>query len=217
MKGYISMRILAHRGYWNRQIIPNSQKAIFKALEIGYGFESDIRDFEGRLVISHNIADKNSCNAELVFKELARYKNNYCFAINIKADGLKWLVKEYTEKYNITNYFLFDMSVPQMVEFDEMGLRFFSRQSEYEMEPILYEKAAGVWIDSFHDMSWITEDLLLRHIQNNKEVCIVSPDLHNRNDFIEFWEKLKKFKIDFGKIMLCTDYPDKAKEFFYGK
>ena len=83
------MNILAHRGYWNENIRNNSSEALRTALEKGYGFESDIRDYNGRLVISHNIADASSADAEEVFRWLAENDDRYCFAINIKSDGLK--------------------------------------------------------------------------------------------------------------------------------
>lgn len=210
------MEILAHRGYWNESITRNSPLALHTALENGYGFESDVRDFNGRMVISHNIADASCQDAEEVFMWLHEYKDEYCFAINIKADGLKDILKEYFEKYSISNYFLFDMSVPQMVEFREMGLRYFTRQSEVEPEPCMYEDAAGVWIDGFWKTDWITEDLLKGHIANGKEVCLVSPDLHG-NSYMEFWSELKNWNLDDSKVILCTDYPNEAKEFFYGK
>lgn len=209
------MEILAHRGYWNSDIASNSSQALREALERGYGFESDVRDYMEKLVISHNIADNTSPKAEEVFSWLHEFNDNYCFAINIKADGLKNILKDYFEKYSISNYFLFDMSVPQMVEFNEMGLRFFTRQSEYEMKPSMYEEAAGVWIDGFYSTEWITEELIKNHIANSKVVCLVSPDLHG-NSYVEFWNKLKNWNIA-DNIMLCTDYPDEAKEFFYGK
>lgn len=210
------MKILAHRGYWNDKIVRNSPKALRIALEKGYGFESDVRDYKEKLVISHNIADSSSQEAEEVFRWLEEFGDKYCFAINIKADGLKDILAFYLEKYNITNYFVFDMSVPQMVEFREMGLRFFTRQSEVETIPVMYDDAAGVWIDGFWSVDWITEELLNAHIQNNKHVCLVSPDLHGKANYREFWDKLKKFKLDFDKVILCTDHPDEAKEFFYG-
>ena len=118
----------------------------------------------GRMVISHNIADSSSPDAESVFAELARYGDKYCFAINIKADGLKALLMELLGKYGINNYFTFDMSVPQMIEYSEMNIRFFTRQSEYEKNPVMYDQAAGVWIDAFFDDSWITEKLLQDHL-----------------------------------------------------
>ena len=211
------MKILAHRGYWNDKIKKNSPLAIKTALEHDYGFESDVRDYMGDMVISHNIADAACQKAEEVFKWLSEYEDRYCFAINIKADGLKDILREYFERYKIKNYFLFDMSVPQMVEFEEMGLRFFTRQSEYEVCPVMYDQAAGVWIDGFNSIDWITEELLDRHIKSGKEICLVSPDLHGKTDYMQFWDRLRSWHIDFSRIMLCTDYPDEARKIFKDK
>jgi hypothetical protein len=208
------MKILAHRGYWNASIERNSPEALRTALEKGYGFESDVRDYMERIVISHNIADSSSQDAEEVFKWLHEFNDEYCFAINIKADGLKDILRIYFEKYNISNYFLFDMSVPQMVEFREMGLRYFTRQSEVEPIPCMYEDADGVWIDGFWSTDWITKELLDGHINNGKEVCLVSPDLHGNKEYKKFWQGLKDNKINLDKVILCTDHPDEAKEFF---
>lgn len=210
------MKILAHRGYWNAEIERNSPVAIRTALERGYGFESDVRDYMGRLVISHNIADKFSQDAEEVFGWLHEFDDKFCFAINIKADGLKEILKAFFEKYSISNYFLFDMSVPQMVEFREMNLRYFTRQSEVELEPCMYEDASGVWIDGFWSTEWITETLISQHIDKGKEVCVVSPDLHGNKDYKTFWTRLRDYRVNFDKVILCTDYPDEAKEYFNG-
>ena len=208
------MKILAHRGYWNTAIEGNSSKALRAALEKGYGFESDVRDYMGRMVIAHNIADAMCQDAEEVFGWLHEYDDGYCFAINIKADGLKDILKTYLRKYNIQNYFLFDMSVPQMVEFREMGLRYFTRQSEVEPYPYMYEDAAGVWVDGFWSTDWITEKMLVDHMDAGKEVCLVSPDLHGSKQYKNFWRKIKQYKLDDAKILICTDHPDEAKEYF---
>lgn len=209
------MKILAHRGYWKEDIESNSPKAIRMALENGYGFESDVRDYCERIVISHNIATASSQDVEEVFQWLHEFEDKYTFAINIKADGLKDILHSFFTIYNIHNYFLFDMSVPQMVEFREMGLRYFTRQSEVEPEPCMYDAAAGVWIDGFWSTDWITEELITGHLEHNKEVCLVSPDLHGKKDYKVFWQKLKNYHLDTEQLLLCTDYPDEAKEFFY--
>lgn len=205
------MRILAHRGYWNDTIEKNTPQAIRIALEKGYGIESDVRDYMGKLVISHNIADDSCQKAEEVFGWFRQFNNNLCFAVNIKADGLKGLLKDCIEKYGIENYFLFDMSVPQMVEFREMGLRYFTRQSEVEKTPCLYEGAAGVWVDGFWSAEWITEELVGGHIDAGKEVCLVSPELHGR-EYRSFWQMVRRWQIDKSKLLLCTDYPNEASE-----
>ena len=208
------MKILAHRGYWNASIEKNSPKAIRMALDNGYGFESDIRDYDGDLVISHNIADSTCQKAKEVFQWLRDFRDIYAFAINIKADGLKYLLMDLIAQYKISNYFLFDMSIPQMIEFKEIGLRFFTRQSEVELHPTMYENACGVWLDSFWRTDWITEDLLKKYLNDGKEICLVSPELHGRYDYKKLWSKIKSFDISMDNIMLCTDYPDQAKEYF---
>ena len=207
------MEILAHRGYWNNNLKSNSFESLIKALKEGFGFESDIRDYNGELVISHNIADSSSFKISDIFKELAKYKNNYCFAINIKSDGLKDLLFDELNKYGIENYFTFDMSIPQMIEYREKKLKYFTRQSEYEKDPVLYKDSCGVWIDAFLEESWVTEKLLNNHIKNGKRVCLVSPDLHNR-EYLSFWRKLKSYEINFNKVMLCTDFPSEANRYF---
>lgn len=207
------MRILSHRGYWKKEEEKNSVDAIKKAFDQGLGIESDIRDMNETLVISHNPADSTCPLAEEVFELMKKNQDKYCFAINIKADGLKDMLSELLTKYQLDNYFTFDMSVPQMLEYREKGIRYYTRQSEYEKEPVLYEDAAGVWVDAFEDDEWITEELLQRHLKNGKIVCIVSPDLHKKEN-LKFWERLSSYKLDWKQMMLCTDNPDEAKVFF---
>ena len=207
------MQILAHRGYWMKPEERNTPTALRRALDSGFGFESDIRDYLGELVISHNIANESCQKAEEIFRWLAEHEDKYCFAVNIKADGLMDLLAGLLEKYHITNYFTFDMSVPQMVEYADMGLTYFTRQSEVEPDPVMYENAAGVWIDGFWGTEWITGVLLQEHIAVRKTVCLVSPELHGR-PYRDFWAKLASFDVDFGRVLLCTDKPGEAAAFF---
>lgn len=210
------MKILCHRGYWRKEEEKNTYEAIKKAFESGKGIESDIRDLGGRLVIAHNPVDSSAPMAEEVFELMKEYENRYVFAINIKADGLKDMLAIQLNKYQITNYFTFDMSVPQMLEYRKSGIKYYTRQSEYEKQPVLYDEAAGVWVDAFEEDSWITEELIQEHQNNEKVVCIVSPDLHARaND--DFWKRLINYQVDWNGILLCTDYPDEADNFFRKK
>ena len=54
------LKIIAHRGFWLEKSEQNSLKAFKKAFENGFGVETDVRDFNGELVISHDIATKNA-------------------------------------------------------------------------------------------------------------------------------------------------------------
>ena len=46
-------QIIAHRGYWCCEKEQNSERAFRKALSGGYGIETDVRDLNGEIVISH--------------------------------------------------------------------------------------------------------------------------------------------------------------------
>ena len=64
------MKILCHRNAWNVDAEKNSIAALKKAIALGYDFESDVRDYRGKLVISHDIADENSPSLEQVLNLL---------------------------------------------------------------------------------------------------------------------------------------------------
>lgn len=210
------MKILCHRGYWKKEQEKNTLEAIRRALECGFGFESDIRDYNGQLVISHNIADQTAPLAEEVFCMLAEYGGSNCFAINIKADGLDSALMELLKRYHISNYFAFDMSAPQMYAYKETGITCFTRQSEWESQPVLYQSSAGVWVDAFEEDGWITKALLTTYLQDGKKICLVSPELHGR-DAQEFWGRIRSYGLLDENMMLCTDMPDEAEAFFMGQ
>ena len=202
------MKILCHRGFWRNINEKNTLEALKRAISAGYGFESDVRDYCGHLVISHDIANENSPALDDILSILS---DKFCFAINIKADGLANLLKNSLEKHSLENYFAFDMSIPQMLSYRDAKIKFFTRQSEFEPIPALYETCAGVWLDSFISDEWITLELIKKHISEGKKVCIVSPELHNR-DFKEFWARLTPIKE--LNWYLCTDLPIEAEKFF---
>lgn len=203
------MKILCHRGFWTTPEEKNSLTALKRATAQGYGFESDVRDYRGKLVISHDIANENSPALEDVLELLAGDK--FCFAINIKADGLTHALKDLLKKYSLQNYFVFDMSIPQMLWYRNAGFNFFTRQSEYEQIPTLYNEAAGVWLDAFESDDWLSLELIENHLAQDKKVCVVSSELHERNPQ-KLWAMLRQ--IDNPDLYLCTDLPEEAKKFF---
>lgn len=208
------MEILAHRGFWKITGEKNSLFSIENALKNGWGIETDIRDYCGKLVISHNIATEICFEAETVFSYYARQQCNSTLALNVKADGIQELVTEELSKYEIENYFLFDMSIPEMVVNAEKHLNFYTRYSDIEENCVMYEAAKGVWVDSFGDYAWLKPTVIERHLGEGKAVCIVSPELHGK-DHNPIWKMLKDSKIyQSNYLKLCTDIPDLAVNFF---
>lgn len=208
------MKILSHRGYWKLPEERNTEVAFHRSFGLGFGTETDFRDLNGQLVISHDIATEGAMPASQFFEIYKQYESNLHLAINIKSDGLQGLLRVALEKYNITNYFLFDMSVPDGLAYVRQGgFQIFTRQSEYERMPSFYEDAQGVWMDMFLS-DWIEERDIAAHLEKGKKVCIVSPDLHKRA-YLPFWERLNRMSIiKSDNLMLCTDFPEEAKNVF---
>jgi len=208
------MIILSHRGYWRNKNEKNLPISFKQSFSLGFGTETDIRDYNGELVISHDIADANSISVQELLEIYNKYNNTLPLALNIKADGLQVKLKILLEEYQISNYFVFDMSVPDGLQYLKQNIKSFTRESEYEKISSFYNDACGVWLDEFNG-HWINKDVIKKHINNNKQICIVSPDLHKREYMLE-WQDYKDIEKELGidSIMICTDYPEEAKEFF---
>jgi hypothetical protein len=209
------MRILSHRGYWKTLPEKNTREAFQRSFQLGFGTETDFRDYCGELFIAHDPpVTKPSVTAAQFFAMMAASDPTLPVAINIKADGLQHMLKEALEEHGVTDYFLFDMSIPDALQSVKAGLRIFARQSDVEPEPQLYAQAQGVWMDAFYDDSWITAESVRRHLDVGKSVCLVSPELHGRNHHA-LWERLLADSLpDHPNLMICSDIPEQAKEFF---
>lgn len=205
------MKILSHRGLWKTAEEKNSRKAFIRSFSAGYGTETDVRDICGKLVISHDMPQGN----EITFEEVLQIMEgrNLPLAINIKADGLIEPLLELLNRYHHTNYFTFDMSIPDLVVQTKRGAKVFTGQSDIMPTPVLLDKCYGIWLDAFFS-DWYDSEFIDGLLSNGKQLCVVSADLHKR-DPIPQWKKIKRslfFERD--SLMLCTDMPDKAKEFF---
>ena len=215
----MTLQCLAHRGCWKQSSEQNTIDAFRRALDLGFGIETDIRDLDGTLMISHDpptyasSADRSasSCPTTQEFFELYREDGkNLPLALNIKADGLHAALLKQLQEYEVVNYFVFDMSVPDMRHYLKSGFRVFSRHSDCEDSPAYYREAQGIWLDAF-EADWFELDTIERHLARGKSVCVVSPELHQRNPSRQ-WEMLTR--LSEYEIMLCTDDPEAAKAFF---
>lgn len=203
------MRYLAHRGFWKTNQEKNSRKAFVRAIQLGFGIETDVRDFMGNLVISHDPPVGN----EILFEEFLEIiqDTDAAIALNIKSDGLLPKLIELIDLTSKPNIFTFDMSGPEYVKYSRSRMNVFERISEYESGLDLPQKPLGYWLDSFTEDGWRL-DWLDRNEFPLADVCIVSPELHAR-PHLPFWADLKK-RSSTANLMLCTDFPDEARDFF---
>ncbi len=208
------MQIISHRGFWLEEQEKNSSKAFIRSFISGFGLETDVRDHNGALVISHDPPQGKCLSLEnfiALYQEHA--SGSLPLALNIKADGLQNQLKETLRKHNIDNYFVFDMSAPDTLLYLQAGLKIFTRQSEIEPEPICYPQADGVWLDCFNH-EWMEPKDIKTHLTVGKKACLVSPELHKR-PYEEFWQTIKTSGLHLTNgLMLCTDFPQLAKDFF---
>jgi hypothetical protein len=210
------MLIISHRGVWRDKSEQNTLPAFQRSLEGGFGVETDIRHHAGGLVISHDVPLPGALSVSQLFGDWSANRCQLPLALNIKEDGLHTLLQTELEQCPSLQYFCFDMSVPETLQYARRGLRFFSRWSECEREPVLYDQCAGLWLDMFTS-DWVQPEALVRHLECEKELCVVSPELHGR-PHDSFWHRLAESGVSqYSKLMLCTDLPREAEVFFHGK
>lgn len=200
---------MSHRGYWLEHSEKNSDRAFRRSFELGFGTETDVRDCGGKIVIAHDIPNGN----EMQLTDFARIigKRPLPLAINVKADGLTLLLKQAMEDAGVADWFVFDMSIPDMRAYLQAGVSVFARMSEVERAPAWFDRVTGIWLDSFSDI-WYDNNHILALLNNGKRVCIVSPELHGR-EYEPLWEMLTPLS-SHPDLMLCTDVPERARKFF---
>ena len=208
------MKILSHRGYWKSESEKNTKKALDRSVSNGFGFETDIRDYNGKLVISHDIASSQS----LGFNEFLENSINnliqekLTLALNIKSDGLSNKLYDSLKEYPSLDVFVFDMSIPDMRSYFNAGIPVFCRMSEVE-QPVWLNDSDGVWLDDFYS-EWYDSKFVEELLSEGKRICLISPELHGRKH-LTFWKEIKKL-YQYESILLCTDFPEDAKNYFEG-
>jgi len=206
------MNFLAHRGIWDCREEKNSVKALEKAFLRNIGIETDVRDFGGQLVISHDPPLKSNL---LLLDDLLRMyvssETKPTLALNIKSDGIQRLLLDSILAFSVDNYFVFDMSLPDTLGYVKLHLPIAVRLSEYEVENKLIDDAAWVWLDCFEG-NWFSEDYVVQLLSRGKRVAVVSPELHGR-DPRSAWEIMRRLG-PYPDLYLCTDLVYQATEFF---
>ena len=146
------MKIISHRGYWTNHNEQNAIPAFQRSLQFGFGIETDLRDCNGEIVVSHDVPRPNEVLVR--FSELLElyvtFEAKSFLALNVKSDELQSRLRKELESYRVENYALFDMSIPDQIKMKNSGLKYLSRMSDLETSPIGADGANGIWLDEFH-------------------------------------------------------------------
>lgn len=208
------MRLLCHRGMWADPSEKNSLVALMRAIDRGFGVETDIRDRDGRLVISHDPPQSpHVLPLERFLDAYRRAATPPLLALNIKSDGLHDTLRDALRAHGVDNYFVFDMSIPDTMGYVRRGMPVARRLSEYEGGERFPADYRFVWLDAFeHD--WYGPPELAGWLESGKRVCVVSPELHGRPHQAA-WGILRRLPSHLLRdIHLCTDLFTEALEIF---
>ncbi len=171
------------------------------------GLEFDVHAYGDQLVVSHD-AFRNGIKFE---DFISKVKNRF-LAINIKEEGIEKRVFDILSEKGCENFFLFDVSVPQIFrlgKFYSKHLAFRLSQIEQINFKFCREYAEYLWIDTFDGSFWLNKDLILELKKLSFKLCFVSPELHNPplGNSDTFNKKLNAHISLLGKNdMVCTKY-----------
>ena len=208
------MEIIAHRGYWVDSEEKNTVKAFTRALENGFGIETDFRDLNGELVVSHEIPSARAMKVAEFIEIYQAHPVSAPMALNIKSDGLHGLIDNFIADAKFKNVFVFDMAIPDMRGYLKNHIPTFTRLSEYEQYPAFLKDCEGVWLDAF-ESEWYGVEKINPLLNQKKKIAIVSPELHGR-PHLALWELIRAHDFHRNDLMsICTDFPMQAKEYFY--
>lgn len=216
-----NISIIAHRGLWQAKNEMNTLKSFKYSFEMGFGIETDIRDKDGELYISHDpiLDDKNCAKFSELIDLYKLYGINKILAINIKSDGIIKKADDLLKKNKIKRYFFFDMSIPDLFLANKLYCHnLYARLSEFENPINLKNITSGLCLDSFYGELYFSEDTIVK-INDYSSIIIISPELHGFTEvnLNVFWDTinctfLKKYPEK--NFMICTDKPLEANEFF---
>jgi hypothetical protein len=197
----------------------NSLNALRRALDEGFGIETDLRDLNGTIVISHDPPTDNPYPPTLdcLLSELSTSSYSGLVALNIKADGLCKSIQNsiFHSRSKPNQFFVFDMSFPDTISYMKSSIPSYLRISEFERLPVMPDKPSGVWVDNFSG-SFPQVEQAKALIDQGIRTTIVSPELHQR-EHVRLWDHIVESGIHLSPLFqLCTDFPMQAAKKFIG-
>ena len=178
-------------------------------MDAGFGFETDLRDSFGTVVVSHDPAVPEVERAADVLDALHKslISTAGVLALNVKSDGLVPLLAPLVRALPDGRYFFFDMSWPQVLAYVEAGLPVALRVSEWEpLDMSLFARLGipvRVWLDAF-ETDWFVNSPAIDDLCQRGLVAVVSPEIHRR-DPLGVWDWFGDQVERGADVVLCTD------------
>ena len=176
-----------------------------KEINKKYGVEIDVRTKNNKLILHHDPFK----NGPYLDHFLKYYRHKF-LVVNIKEEGIEFKVIECLNKKKIKNYFLLDVTIPQLRKIIKKEKKIAFRISKYEniMGALKFRKILKwVWIDTFDGKLPISTKEILKLKKNNYKVCLVSPELPTKK--FSYLKKMKKKIGNYKKLFdaICTKKP----------
>ena len=205
----IRSRIMCHRGYWSSElgITPlqkNSWEAFERAIDFGFAIETDLRDYAGSIIISHDVPTEQNSSSLVGFAKFLELNFPGTLALNIKSDGLVNLLSAFNRQLSLIDHFFFDLSIPELLQYQACELNTAIRISEYESLGLL--TAPYVWIDSFGQDHWNRKNISKLLLNSSIQFTFVSPELHGF-DPANAWHEIGSLFLENPNFRICTDFP----------
>tara|TARA_X000000950_G_scaffold155782_1_gene190987 strand:- start:18445 stop:19074 length:630 start_codon:yes stop_codon:yes gene_type:complete len=202
------MNIIKHR-------INKSQE--LSCLKKVWGIEIDVRYHENDLILCHDPFYHHVNNCDKLEDFLANWVNNGTIILNLKSEGIEDRCISLMAKFNITNWFFLDMSMPYLVNYANLAksnkVKNFSTENLSvrfsDKEPIEYalsfsKKVRWVWVDHF-DYFPLDSRSYSKLREANFKICLVSPDIQksSRITINDVRDACKDMEIE----AICTKSP----------
>jgi hypothetical protein len=218
------VEILAHRGNINGadHSRENSTNACKECLDLGFGLELDVRNYEGNFYAKH---DPVISNKEQSWAEIVEVINDYPqlpIAINIKDTDHETYLIESIRNLSKLKVFLFDLELVVGIEkYELLSSIYKNLDSTIEiavrvsdrgetLERAIASKSQVVWLDEF-DSFWVSEEIIQKLNMAGKKVYAVAPDLHKHSAKTSV-NRCQEF-VAWDVVGICTDYPIMLRDF----
>jgi hypothetical protein len=176
-----------------------------KKTDTNYGIEIDVRSNKSRLFLHHDPFNQGPS-----LDKFLKFYNHKLLIVNVKEEGIELKILKILKKNKVKNYFLLDVTIPQLVRLAKFEKKIAFRVSRYEniTEALKFKKILKwIWLDTFNGKLPISFRELRLLKNYNFKICLVSPELPMKK--ILYLKKMKK-KISMYRSYfdaVCTKYP----------